>query len=182
MYESTWEVRDNDVEFIITPRGPNIYVRTCYQNIYSIFNKRWRGGKEEGFRITSCCAFVTGTPGIGNSVFGCFLAKKLIQRPKPAVVLYKPLHSEFTKFFWQCVCYMVSNTDGIDLINTVIEREDFFSQTSHDEDMMEIWSIGDTEIPFDIPCINQACISSPGKAADSCSQIKTWVKTIMQSS
>lgn len=172
MYESTWEVRGNDVEFIITPRGAYIDVRPCYQNLYSIFNERWRGGKEEGFGITSS-VFVTGTPGIGNSVFDCFLAKKLMQCLKPAIVLYKPLHSKFTKFFWQCVCYMVSKTDGIDLINIVIEREDLFSQASHDEDMMEIWFIGDTEIPFDIPCINQVCISSPGKAEDSCFQIKS---------
>lgn len=176
MYESTWEVRDNEVEFIITPRGPNIYVRPCYQDVYSILNERWRGEKEEGFGITSCCALITGTPGIGKSVFGCFLAKKLMQRQKPALVLYKPLHCEFTKFFWQGVCYMVSNTDAIDLINSVIERGDLFSQTSHDEDKMEIWSIGDAQIPFDVACINQVCISSPGKAEDSSSQIKTWVK------
>ena len=50
--------------------------------------------------------------------------------------------------------------------------------TSHDDDQIEIWSIGDTSLPFEDWHINRICITSPGHAriGNFSMKLKQWVK------
>lgn len=178
MHESSWRIRDNDNEFIITPDGcPNLYVRPCYQDVYSILDERWRGRKAIGIGVTRHCALITGTPGIGKSIFGHVLSKRLMQRKEPALILYQAPDCDFTEIFWQGRCFGATYFNAARLVKGIVNCDDLYSKTSHDADALEIWSIADSQLPMAVPSINRVCISSPGRTADVSSRIKMWVKT-----
>jgi hypothetical protein len=57
-----------------------------------------------------------------------------------------------------------------------LEEQALFTEFSHEDDLIEIWSIGDTSLPAACQhSINQICISSPGKIRNALSgQLKFW--------
>jgi hypothetical protein len=174
-----WETRENGDKFIITADGmTDIYVRSCYNDLYRIFDEKWRGVKKRGVGVARQCALITGTPGIGKSVFGLVLAKFIMQREKPALIFYKHFNSgQHVKMFWQGSHYLIDRTEAMKLVDCIVHCKELFSECSNDLDAIEIWSIADTQVPIEYDCINQVCIASPGKAeAAHGDNIKSWRK------
>ena len=177
--KSRWDTRDNGDKFIITAEGvTDLYVRRCYDDLYRILDEQWRGVKQRGFGVPHQCALITGTPGIGKSVFGLVLAKFIMQREKPALIFYKHFGSgRYLKMFWQGSHYLIDHMEAMRLVNRIVNCKELFSECSHNLDAIEIWSIAYTQLPIEFNCINQVCIASRGIAeASQEDNIKLWRK------
>ena len=102
MNESLWDIRENDEAFLhLATESTIYYIRPCYREVYSVLEEMFRGKKDIGDLKCCTCALITGTPGIGKSVFGLVLIKLIMQRPKPTLILYNPALSDDTEIFWQ---------------------------------------------------------------------------------
>ena len=175
MENSRWYVRD-DVNFLATPgSAKDIYVRPCYLEIYTILHELWQGEKNYSVEGNARCILVTGTPGIGKSVFGLVLLKMVMQRTKPALIFYEPAGSNGIQIFWQGEHYSANGENARELIRRVIECNSLSSYTSYDLDFIEIWSIADAHVPLNVECINRVCITSPQPTIAS-GEIKKWKK------
>ena len=134
MEKSRWDTRDNGDKFITTAEGvTDIYVRPCYEDLYRILDEQRRGVKQRGFGVPHQCALITGTPGIGKSVFGLVLAKFIMQREKPALIFYKHFHSgRYLEMFWQGSHYLIDQMEAMRLVNRIANCKELFSIYSHD--------------------------------------------------
>jgi hypothetical protein len=172
--QSKW-VSVNSGEYLCGPNNLNLFIRPCYHDIFSILDEKWRGKKNTAPATSKQCALITGTPGIGKSIFGLVLARMIMDRPKPALVFHTEQRGKRKQeVYWQGSCYRMSDDAAEDLLEKVIMQEGFYSSASHELDAIEIWSIADTCLPLGFVEINQVSISSPGRVADT--EIKTWVK------
>ena len=146
-------------------------------DVYSIMDQRWRGDKNPFSLNPRRCAFISGTPGIGKSTFGLVLVSLLMQRAKPVLLFYKSDTSSCTQALWQGCSYEFEDQDARKILRAATSKLwALCSPFTHDQDIIEIWSIGDTILPLSHKSINQICIASPGNAADASTGIKSWVK------
>ena len=153
-----------------------LYVRPCYRDLYQILHETWQGEKPH-VRDPQHCALITGTPGIGKSIFGEMLCAVISQRPKATLLFYEDKETNGKVLIWQKKAFKVDNDQAVEVVNKICSAG-IFSAKSHDEDLIEIWSIGDTSIPVLHRLINRICITSPGQAriGDFSSELKFWVK------
>ena len=153
-----------------------LYVRPCYRDLYQILHETWQGEKPH-VRDPQHCALITGTPGIGKSIFGEMLCAVISQRPKATLLFYEDKETNGKVLIWQKKAFKVDNDQAVEIVDKICDAG-IFSTKSHDEDLIEIWSIGDTSIPVLHRLINRICITSPGQAriGDFSSEIKFWVK------
>jgi hypothetical protein len=173
--DSRWDVRDN-ANFLVTPANQvDIYVRPCYQEVYSLLHGIWQGEKNHTLEGKNRCVLITGTPGIGKSVFGLVLLKMVMQRRKPALIFYQPFGSKSLQIFWQGEHYMAQESNAEKLIIQTFEKSHLCSSTSHNLDLIEIWSVADAHIPLQFDFINRLCITSPQQLIAS-GEIKKWKK------
>lgn len=170
-------VHDNGNEFLqlCAVRHEKLYVRPCYRDIYSILDAKWRGEVPLPTRAKRC-AFITGTPGIGKSVFIHFLANILMKRSKPVLLLYKDEGDGLTTLFWQGSGWIAHDHIARLFLNDVICSPGLISNVSSDLSALEIWSVADTQIPMGTWKTNRICVSSPGCAAMNFNVLKRWVK------
>jgi hypothetical protein len=180
MMESSWDIRENDEAFLhMAMDSTTYYIRPCYREVYSVLDEMFRGKKDVGNLERCTCALITGTPGIGKSVFGLVLIKLIMQRPKPTLILYNPAFSKRMEIFWQGRCFVATEEKAWDFVSNIMEDGDLISMTSHDHDMIEIWYISDARVPIHNEYIKEVCISSPRRANSSQAsyyEIKTWAK------
>ena len=92
-----------------------------------------------------------------------------------------PVLSNRTEIFWQGRYFVATEEKAWDFVSDIIEDRDLISMTSHDHDMIEIWSSSDAQVPIHNEYINKICITSPRRANSSDSktsshEIKTWAK------
>jgi hypothetical protein len=174
-----FEFDEDESEFLRLPEAfGQFYIRPCYKDIYSILNETWQGKKQAARNVGSRrhpCALITGTPGIGKSVFGSVLIKYLMSREKPVLIFSQSHCEESIITFWQGEVFKVEASVALTMV-TKMENQKLTSVKSHDLDAVEIWSIGDSRTPLRTPSINQVCISSPGHAAKDATTMKGWIK------
>ena len=152
------------------------YVRPCYRDLYQILNEMWQGEKPD-VMDPQHCALITGTPGIGKSIFGEMLCTVISQRTKPTILFYEDKETNGKILIWQKKAFEVDIKQAVEVVKK-LHSAGIFSANSHDEDLIEIWSIGDTSIPVLHRHVNRICITSPGEAriGDFSSKLKFWVK------
>ena len=181
--KSYWETGDKDAKFLRYNWGRRdnfIYVRPCYLDIYKILHKGWQGLKPYSPTLQrQRCAYITGTPGIGKSVFGLFLCKVLCGRSKPALIFYGASRpANFVHVFWQGSIHQIEETSAEKLISLILKKN-LYSYDSDKNDLIEIWAIGDTCLCLPDALINRVCISSPGQTRRVSTlgrDLKSWVK------
>ena len=154
----------------------SFYIRPCYQDIYQILHDTWKGEKPR-YEEPQHCVLITGTPGIGKSVFGKILCAVISQRPKPSLIFYREVYQSYPTIFWQGKAYVTeTEREPYKVVHQLLQMGLY--STSHDHDKLEIWSIGDTNIPFEDWHINRICITSPGQGriGEFSMKLKYWVK------
>jgi hypothetical protein len=175
---SAWVGREGANFMTYTESGTReyIYIRPCYRDLYRILDDTWQG-KKPSVKSPQHCALITGTPGIGKSMFGEMLCTVISQRPKPTLLFYEDTETNGRVVIWQKKAFKVDADQAVEVVKKLISAG-IFSVNSHDEDLIEIWSIGDTSIPVLHRHINRICITSPGQAriGDFSSKLKFWVK------
>src|SRR5579871_4178667 len=156
-----------------------IYVRPCYVEIFQILCDMWTGNKR--CIEHKSAALITGTPGIGKSLGGLVFCQMALSRPKPALVLYRArfMSPKIVRLLWQGRQWLIPEM-YCDYIFYALLEDGLISQKSHEDDKIEIWSIGDTCIPSmsDSAC-NLICITSPGQSDSQTSfgcDLKEWKK------
>ena len=157
-----------------------IYVRPCYLDIYKILHEEWQGLKPTSPALQrQRCAYITGTPGIGKSIFGLFLCKVLCGRSKPALIFYGASRpANFLHVFWQGSIHQIEAKSAEKLISLILKKN-LYSYDSDKDDLIEIWAIGDTCLSLPDALINRICISSPGQIRKTNTldcDLKLWVK------
>jgi hypothetical protein len=172
------QLDENHSEFLAeSDSSERYYIRPCYRDVYSIMDDTFQGIKPrrfEGYNRTSC-AMITGTPGIGKSVFGLILAKLLMKRAKPVLIFFESHSVEGIQTFWQGRVGFLTIKAALEMISAMFAQR-LVSTISHDKDDVEIWSIADTCLPLKHQFINRVCITSPGHAANDATHMKTWIK------
>ena len=175
MHQYFTKVNDDGAEFLVNNSlDYDIYIRPSYMDIYELFDEKFRGTKSDIRTYGTSAASLTGTPGIGKTVFGIVLAKMVVNRQKPALVFYSS-KSENIELFWQGQTFRISESDAISLVCHIAQRRDLFSTLSNDQDQLEIWSIGDSRFPITVGGIIKVHIASPG--AQTSTDVKHWVKS-----
>lgn len=157
------------------------FVRPCYKEIYTILDDvHGRKGSKHNKVKDSRHTFITGTPGIGKSIFGLVLCRMLCDREKQILLFYET--EDMSKsVFWDGRGYTFNyETEAINLIEKVI-TVGLCSLVSYDEDVIEIWSIGDSTLPIRDLSIRQICIASPGDArfGTNAGLFKRWIKNYL---
>ena len=101
-----WEDIDGSYFMRYTDEGKEktFYIRPCYQDVYQILHDTWKGEKPR-YEEPQHCVLITGTPGIGKSVFGKMLCAVISQRPKPSLIFYQGAHVSFPTLFWKGNAY-----------------------------------------------------------------------------
>src|SRR5277367_2363239 len=120
------------------------------------------------------CVLITGTPGIRKSVFGKILCTVISQRSKPTLIFYQGVHASSPTLFWLGNVYTIeTEKESRKILEQLLQMG--ICSTSHD-DLVEIWSIGDTSLPLEDWHINRVCITSPGQdRTDTFSaELKQW--------
>ena len=173
-----WENIDgaNFMRYLDEGKQKKFYIRPCYQDVYQILHDTWKGEKPR-YEEPQHCVLITGTPGIGKSVFGKILCAAISQRAKPTLIFYQGVHASSSTLFWQGQAYLMETERKSRKVLSELLRMRVCS-TSHDDDQIEIWSIGDTSLPFEDWHINRICITSPGHAriGNFSMKLKQWVK------
>ena len=173
-----WEDIDGSYFMRYTDEGKEktFYIRPCYQDVYQILHDTWKGEKPR-YEEPQHCVLITGTPGIGKSVFGKMLCAVISQRPKPSLIFYQGVHVSFPTLFWKGNAYtMKTEIESREVLQQLLEAG--ICSTSHDDDDVEIWSIGDTTLPPEDWHIKRICITSPGqtRTGNFSAELKQWVK------
>ena len=173
-----WEDIDgsNFMRYMDEGKEKTFYVRPCYQDVYQILHDTWKGEKPR-YEEPQHCVLITGTPGIGKSVFGKILCAVISQRPKPSLIFYREVYESSSTLFWQGKAYvMETERESRKVLDQLWQMG--ICSTSHDDDQVEIWSIGDTNLPLEDWHINRICITSPGQArtGNFSMILKQWVK------
>ena len=154
------------------------YLRRCYEDIYQVLDERFKGKKQPYGQLCPA-VLVTGTPGIGKTVFGMLLSRMVMQRKKPAVLLWKELgyHPDLYTLIWQGKVFDISFDTAKALILKMVD-EGLYTFDSHDHDRIELWNISDTCTPIQDCAANQVCISSAGQInnAEFVINLKEWKK------
>ena len=177
MEQYSWYTPDDDAWFLRAPEDPeeDIFIRPSYVDLYKILDNMWQGRKYRP-RGKSNCALITGTPGIGKSVFGRVLIKWILERPKPVLIFYKPIRSPETEIFWQGKHFPMKEADAFAFLREICDHGgDLVSRHSYNEDNIEIWSISDAQTPLENRFIKQVCITSPRRSSSGSGEIKSWV-------
>jgi len=153
-----------------------LYVRPYYRELYQTLHETWQGEKPH-VKDPQHCVLITGTPGIGKSIFGKMLCTVISQRPKPTLLFYEDKEANGKALIWQKKAFRVDDYQAVEVVKKILSAG-IFSAKSHDDDLIEIWSIGDTSIPVLHRLINRICITSPRQAriGDFSSEAKFWVK------
>ena len=140
-----------------------------------MLDEKFRGSKFDIRVEGATAALLTGTPGIGKTVFGLVLTKIVANRKKPALVFYSNKPGKI-ELFWQGKTFKISESDAESLVQDIVQDEHhLYTLLSYEQDQLEIWSIGDSRLPINVDGITKVCIVSPGtQTAD---DIKRWVKT-----
>ena len=174
MHQCAKKVNDDGAEFFVNDTlDYDIFIRPSYLDMYELLDEGFRGNKYDIRTDGASAALLTGTPGIGKTMFGLVLAKMVVNRKKPALVFYSNT-SEDTTCFWQGETFSISESDAVSLVRNIARREDVYSTLSHNQDQLEIWSIGDSLFPIKMRGIIKIYIASPG--AQTAYDIKQWVK------
>jgi len=110
-------------------------------------------------------------------MFGEILCTVIPQPPKPTPLFYEDEETNGKALIWQKKASKVDVDEAVEVVKK-ISSVGIFSANSHDEDLIEIWSIGDSSIPVLYRHINRICITSPGQTriGDFSSKLKFWVK------
>jgi hypothetical protein len=151
------------VDPLQSPRS--VYLRPCYNDLVEVICGWFRGSRRP--------VLVTGTPGIGKTMFGWVLLKKLMERQSPILLLYKTQHHRGS----QCHAFYDGTTYHVKDIDVVLEHlvdSPIFDKGT--DCTIEIWNITDTVVPEPSHLwVNTVLVCSPG-LADTQSQIKIWKK------
>jgi hypothetical protein len=152
----------------------DIFIRPSYIDVYELLDEKFRGSKFDIRVEGATAALLTGTPGIGKTVFGQVLTKIVANRKKPALIFYSN-RSGRIELFWQGKTFGILESAAESLIWDIVwDEQSLCSLFSHELDQLEIWSIGDSRLPIAVDGIIQVCIASPGtQTAD---EIKRWAK------
>jgi hypothetical protein len=175
---ATLRMDGNQSEFLgESHSSERYYIRPCYKDVYSIMCDTFQGEKPRRFvrYNRTSCAMITGTPGIGKSVFGCVLANFLMKRAKPVLLFFESQSAKYIETFWQGRVLFLTEDDALDMISAIL-AQDLVSTRLHDKDDVEIWSIADTCLPLRKSYINRVCITSLGYTANEAVHMKTWTK------
>ena len=173
-----WEDSDgsNFLRYMDAGKSKTFYIRPCYQDVYQILHDTWKGEKPR-YEEPQHCALITGTPGIGKSVFGKILCAVISQRPKPTLIFYQGVHASSSTLFWQGKAYLMkTERESRKVLNQLLRAG--ICSTSHDHDQIEMWSIGDTNLPLEDWHINRICIVPSGQARNGIfsMRLKQWIK------
>lgn len=161
-------------------RGETIeyFVRPCYKDIYTILDDiGGTKGSPYNRKTDSRCTFITGTPGIGKSIFSLILCHMLCDRQKQTLLFFEAPHMP-KSVFWDGRGFLVNDeTQALLLIEDIIDAG-LCSVSSYDEDIIEIWSIADSALPIQDPFIRQICITSTADAYSGMfvGSVKHWIK------
>jgi hypothetical protein len=173
----SWVATAAGDKFLSFNKSELYYIRPCYEDIYKIICEKFQGPKPNKVQYPQLCILITGTPGIGKSVFGEILCAVISERRKPALLFYENTKERHLKMVWQKKVFHVSHDEANDVINTLLE-DGLVSELAHEDDVIEIWSIGDTTLPVHDPRINRIVITSPGQArvGGFAAKLKEWAK------
>jgi hypothetical protein len=176
---SSWVLREGGNFLTYKESGNQQYrfVRPSYQDIYQIVQEKSKGKKPHSLGRQNCI-LISGTPGIGKSVFGEVLCAVVSQQEKRTLLFFEDQVETGRIVVWKKKAYKVAdNLQAVDLVNQIISTG-VFSTKSHDDDLIDIWSIGDTSIPVTHRSIKSICISSPGQTriGEFARSLKGWVK------
>jgi len=110
-------------------------------------------------------------------VFGEILCGVISERRKPALLFHQIGQTGALKMIWQKKVFDVSIAQAKRVIST-LSRDGLFSDLAHEDDVIEIWSIGDTTLPLHDLSINRIVITSPGEArvGHFADDLKLWIK------
>lgn len=175
MLKGVWCGSEGEDRFLKIPSSnKNYLIRHTYLEIYAVLEALWRGdsGRESSEPVLS--AFITGTPGIGKTVFGFMLAKLLVGRTKPALVFYRDYDCG-VEAFWQGKVMQITDS-AVGLILGAIEGNGIVVDSSAGDTDVEIFAIGDSCIPPARSTVTRRIlISSPGRCAKN-DNFKEWIK------
>jgi len=168
LFKGNWEVNEDGSQFISFANPEcrdSFYVRQCYLDIYKVIEEKCQEPKSD-YRRDQNLILISGSPGVGKSCFGMLLCKLLMQRPKPALVFYQNIHRSGNLYFgWQNELYEVGDTYAYDLIDLLISNG-LYSESSEEEDAVEIWSIADSCDPIWRSRVKRVVIKPPGRPSD----------------
>jgi len=173
--EGVWRSSGSEDRSLEIPSSNTKYLlRHTYLEIYAVLEALWRGDSGRESRRPVLSAFITGTPGIGKTVFGFILAKLLIGRTKPALVFYRDYDCGI-EAFWQGKVMEITES-AVGCILGAIQRSGIVVNGSAGDSDVEIFSIGDSCIPPARSRMSKRIlISSPGRCAKT-DNFKEWIK------
>jgi hypothetical protein len=159
IHQRSTKANDDGAKFLVHETlDYDIFVRPSYIDIYELLDEKFRGSKFDIRVEGATAALLTGTPGIGKTVFGLILTKIVANKKKPVLIFYcnKP---EKIELFWEGKTFKILESDAEYLVQDIVQGEHhLYTLLSYELDQLEIWSIGDSRLPINADGI---CIASP---------------------